>query len=144
MKIIGFRLTKILGEKLKEPEERSINLNSNFNLGDVKKEENQLDSNEVVFSIEFTNSYTFDVVAKIEFKGNVFFTISEEEETLLKDIENTKKIKDEELRKKIIDYIFRKIHIDSLSLEEKLSLPFHIQPPQVNISPNPNQSEELD
>lgn len=142
MRIIGFKLTKILGEKLKEPEESSINLNSNFNLGEVKKEENQLDPNEVVFSIEFTNSYTFDVVAKIEFKGNVFFTINKGDENTLKDVEKTKKIKDVELRKRIIDYIFRKIHVDSLSLEEKLSLPFHIQPPQVNINTGPDQSED--
>ena len=135
MRIIGFRLSKILGEKLKEPDEITlqINLDSNFHLGEVKKTENQPFSEETMFSIDFSNVFNFDEVGKIEFKGMVFFALNNDKEEIIKELEEKKSVSDNNLRKLVIDYALKRIHVDSFILEEKLGLPFHISSPKVNI-----------
>ncbi|PIN91410.1 hypothetical protein COU57_00725 [Candidatus Pacearchaeota archaeon CG10_big_fil_rev_8_21_14_0_10_32_14] len=145
MKVVSFRLTKILAERLKEAEEKveSINLNSNFNLDAPKKEPSQPSNSQTLFSIEFTNSYQYDIYARTEIKGIIYFVINNSDSKLLSEVEVSKKINNKPLKKLLIDYTLRKIHVLTLSLEEKLNLPFHIQSPVVSItSPQDNDEEQ--
>jgi len=143
MKIVSFRLTKIHAERLKETEERveSIDLHSNFNLDVPKKEINQPSTTQTLFSVEFTNTYNYDIYARTEIKGTIYFIINNSDTKLLSDVEVSKKINDKQLKKMIIDYTLKKIHVLSLSLEERLNLPFHIPSPIVSVS-SPQDNEE--
>ncbi len=137
MKIISLKYTKISAERLKEPENKlsKINLQSNINLVSAKKEDDNTSTTQTLFSVEFSNRYNYEGYADIEIKGIVFFTLDKNDK-LIEEIEKTNKIDDKTNKKILIDYILRKIHVLSLSLEERLNLPYHIQSPSVSITPN--------
>ena len=133
MRYAGLRLQKIEGDKFAEPSGGNINVNSNFNLGKVKKEEDLIkDRDKPIFSFEFNYSITYEGFAKISFKGIIFIEI--EDKKMIKELEKEDtKATDNDLRKLILDIVLARTHVESLHLEEKLNLPFHIQSPKVKF-----------
>ena len=133
MRYAGLRLQKIEGEKFEEPSGGNISVNSNFNLGKVKKESDLTkDSDKPVFSFEFTYTVKYEEFAKISFKGLIYIEI--EDKKMIKELEEEDaKVADDDLRKLILDVVLARTHVESLHLEEKLNLPFHIQSPKVKF-----------
>ncbi len=133
MRYAGLRLQKIEGEKFEEPSGGNISVNSNFNLGKVKKESDLTkDSDKPVFSFEFTYTVKYEEFAKISFKGLIYIEI--EDKKMIKELEKEDaKVADDDLRKLILDVVLARTHVESLHLEEKLNLPFHIQSPKVKF-----------
>jgi hypothetical protein len=133
MRYVGFTLSKIEGEKSEESPKGNITVNSNFNLGEVKKEGDLTkDSKQDIFSFSFVYAISYEEVAKLSFKGKVYIEI--EDKSLVKDLEKSgSKFTDDELRKFILDLVLARTHVESLHLEERLNLPFHIQSPRVSF-----------
>lgn len=133
MRYAGLRMQRIEAEKFSEISKGDVNVNSNFNLGKVKKEEELTkDSGKPIFSFEFTYSVKYEDFAEISFKGTVFVEI--EDKKLIKELENEDiKVNNNDLRKFILDVVLARTHVESLHLEEKLGLPFHIQSPRVKF-----------
>ena len=139
MRYTGLRFKKIEAEKMEDSTGGNINVNSHFNLGKVKKEEDfTKDSEKPIFSFEFVYDIEYEKVAKISFKGTIYIEI--EEKSIIKELEeDNPKITDNTLRKFILDIVLARAHVESLHLEEKLNLPFHIQSPRVSIGEKENQ-----
>ena len=135
MKFAGFRLTKIEAEKSEEKKGGNISVNSNFHLGEFKKEESVKDSKKPVYGFDFTYLIDYEKIAKISFKGTVYIEIdSSEDKELFKDLEKPGyKLSNNDLRKIILDIVLARTHVECLHLEEKLGLPFHIQAPRVSF-----------
>ena len=129
MRPIGFKIEKISAEKFKDPDENGINLKTNFNLGNPSKEEAAASDKTTVFGFEFTYSIDYDSYALVEFKGKVFLSVDKE---LAKELEKENPVISKELKAIILNYSLFKTHAESLHLEEKLGLPFHIPSPIVS------------
>ena len=132
MKYTGFKLNKIEAERFEGDQQGNINVNSNFNLGKSKKEDVK-DSKRTVFGFDFTYVIKYEEFATLSFKGTVFIEFEQEDKALIKQIESSETTKDNDLRKFILDIVLAKTHVESLHLEEKLGLPFHIQSPRVKF-----------
>ena len=134
MRYAGLRLQKIEAEKFKEPVGGNINVGSNFNLGTVEKEADfTKEPSKPVFSFEFTYSIKYDEFAAISFKGIVYVEVDDKK--LISSLEKEgARVGDNDLRKFILDIVLAKTHVESLHLEEKLGLPFHIQSPRVTFN----------
>jgi len=133
MRYVGLKLQKIDGEKFSEPSGGNIKVDSNFNLGKIKFEsELGRDKDKPIFSFEFDYSVIYEDFAKISFKGTIFVEV--EDKKLIKELEkeNARAV-DADLRKLILDVVLAKTHVESLHLEERLNLPFHIQSPRVTF-----------
>jgi hypothetical protein len=132
MRIVGIRLKKVGAEKFKEAEGQ-IDLNTDFNLGKVKKEENAPEgAKESLFVAEFEYIVLYKDIAKIEFNGDILMTSSE-------DLSEKKDPLTGEEKKRLLDFVFARTHVQSLSFEEKLNLPFHISPPRTTIEESPKE-----
>ena len=129
MRPIWFKLDKVYCERFKNPTKSSVNLNSNFDLGDFSKSDD-FERKNPVFEFKFTYNLKFEDIAEIFFKGSVFIEI--DDKSVLKELEN--KSVNNDVRKLILDYVLIKTHVDSLNFEEKFNLPFHIAPPRVTLS----------
>ena len=132
MKYAGFKLSKVEAEKFETNPKGNISVNSNFNLGNAKREE-VVGSDKDVFGFEFTYTIKYEEFATILFKGVVFIELESGDKKILKEIESSENSKDNDLRKFILDVVLAKTHVESLHLEERLSLPFHIQSPRVKF-----------
>jgi hypothetical protein len=129
MRIIGFKLDKILAERFKDPK-GNLTVNSNFKLDNITRKK-ELETKDPVFSFEFVYTMDYDDVAKVEFKGIIFAEVDDKK--LAKEFEKENNVTDSEARKVILDFLLFKTHVESLHLEEKLGLPFHVQSPRVNF-----------
>lgn len=130
MKYVGFKFNKIVAEKFKEPS-GEISVNSNFKMEEVNKETFFQDQKKPVFGFVFTYDLKYSDIASLSFDGIVYLEI--EDKSLIKELEKTKKVSNKELQEFIMNVVLAKIHVESLHLEEKLNLPFHIRAPRVNI-----------
>ncbi|MEK6842455.1 MAG: hypothetical protein AABX84_01455 [Nanoarchaeota archaeon] len=131
MKYVGFKLSKVEAERFEGNPSGNINVNSNFNLGKSKKED--LKDKRTVFGFDFTYMIKYEEFATLSFKGVVFIELEQEDRNLIKQLESSETIKDNDLRKFILDIVLAKTHVESLHLEERLGLPFHIQSPRVKF-----------
>ena len=132
MKYAGFKLMKVEAEKEEDKNPSgNINVNSNFNLGKSKKED--LKDKRIVYGFEFTYTIKYEEFATLSFKGIVFIELENEDKSLIKELESSETSKDNDLRKFILDIVLAKTHVESLHLEERLGLPFHIQSPRVKF-----------
>lgn len=132
MKYAGFKLTKVEAERFETNPKGNINVNSNFNLGKVKREE-VVGSDKDVFGFEFTYTIKYEEFATISFRGTVFIELESEDKKITKELESSENSKDNDLRKFILDVVLAKTHVEALHLEERLNLPFHIQSPRVKF-----------
>lgn len=129
MKYLGIKFKKITAEKFKDPS-GTITINSNFNLKEVNREKSFPITKSPVFSFIFNYDLKYSDFATISFEGTIYIEI--EDKGLSKELEKDKKI-NTELRKFILEIVLARTHVESLHLEDKLNLPFHIQSPRVNI-----------
>ena len=139
MRIIGIKIDKISAERFKEPE-GNINLKTNFNLGKAIKEDIDVPEKDPVFSFDFTYTLDFEDTAKIEYSGKIFTTINKK---ISKDVEKNTKDIPNELRSMILDFVLHRTHVESLHLEERLGLPFHISSPKTQIKSKENSNKDL-
>ncbi len=130
MRVIGFKFDKITAEKFKELED-NVQLKSNFNLGKIEKEEIEGQEKDSVFSFQFTYSLDYDSTAKIEFSGQIFMSVDKK---LAKELEKDNKIIPDDLKTTLLNFILFRTHVESLHLEEKLNLPFHISSPKAAVN----------
>ena len=130
MKVIGIRFKKISAEKLKE-DTKTIELKSNFTLKEIEKDVkiSKLSVNPV-YNFNFIYLIDYDDVASLVFEGSVYVELEEDK---AKEVEKDKNNIDDQLKKLILDFVLSKTYIESLHLEERLGLPFHIRPPQANF-----------
>ncbi len=132
MRYAGIVFNKIEAEKFEQKTEGNIQVTSNFNLGKISKEDLGKDAKKPIFSFEFSYILKYDKVAEISFKGKIYIEIDDKE--LIKDLEKENaRVANKDLSKLILDVVLARTHVESLHLEEKLNLPFHIQSPRVTI-----------
>jgi len=132
MRIIGFNLTKILGER-KEELEQGLKITQNINVNDISKEKIPINNDEALkVSFQFTIDYSKDS-AKIDFEGNVILLPEKEESKKILKSWKSKKL-EEDFRIPLFNFIMAKCNIKALTTEDELGLPPHIQMPR--ISPN--------
>jgi hypothetical protein len=127
MKILTLKLSKISAEKKADLKE-NMNFKSNFSLGEFKVE--SLHGKEKdIYSISFKHSMDYEDVANICFEGKIYMMIDDKK--LAKEFESRKISKD--LKEQLLNFLLWKIHVDTLQIEEKLGLPFHIRSPIVSF-----------
>lgn len=138
MRIIGFNLSKILIER-KEKIESRLEINQNINIKDIISEDIPISKDEVLkITFSFLINYSGDF-AKLEFEGDIIIVPEKNElKTFLKSWKD--KIIPEDLRAPLFNFIMAKCNIKALSLEDDLSLPYHIQLPR--IAPNQDNSNQ--
>lgn len=136
MAIIGFNLSKVLGER-KEAASGQLNINSQINITNIKKEKVEImkDKEVLKFDFEFVITYNPDF-AKIEFKGYVLDMEEPKKASQIFKDWKTKKV-DEELRLQIFNLIIRKCSVKAFSIEEELSLPTHMPFPTIKAEQQP-------
>ncbi|MEM0465090.1 MAG: hypothetical protein QXW97_00110 [Candidatus Pacearchaeota archaeon] len=130
MRIIGFNLSKILGERV-ENIEGNLEVSQNIDIKEIKEEEIPFSKDKalkVFFSFKINYSKDF---ANIEFDG-ILIILPEKDEIkiILKDWKD-KKIS-EDYRIPIFNFIMQKCNVKALSLEDELNLPTHFQMPRLN------------
>jgi len=137
MRIIGFNLTKILGEK---PEKFSaeLQINQNIDLKNVTKESIPITKEEMIklqfsLSINYTNDN-----GKVEFEGSIL--ILPENDELKEFMEHwKKKALPEKARVPLFNFIMNKCNIKALYLEDELGLPLHVPLPRVTFKKPENK-----
>ena len=141
MRIIGIKFKKISAEKFKE-EQKNIELKSNFTLKEVEKD-NKISKLSVnpVYNFNFVYLIDYDNIASLVFEGSVYIEVEEDK---VKEIEKNKNNVDNDLKKMILDFVLSKTYIESLHLEERLGLPFHIRPPQVTFQKSNDSKDKKD
>jgi len=140
MEIIGFNFNKISIEKKKEID-RSVKINTNLEIKDLRKETIDLfkGKDTYSFSFQFKISYTPGYAESL-FEGAIL-TILEPKlaKRILKEWK-TKKIP-EEIRTPLFNLIMSKCNLKALQLEEDLNLPKHLPLPR--ITPQPDQTKNI-
>lgn len=131
MKYAGFKVTKIEAERFETNPKGNVNVNSNFNLGVAKKED--VGAERTVYGFDFTYTIKYEEFATITFKGVVFIELEHTDRKIINELQSSDHSKDNDLRKFILDVVLAKTHVESLHIEEKLGLPFHIQSPRVKF-----------
>ena len=130
MRVVGLKFDKITAERFKEID-GTVDLKSNFNIGKIEKEEIKGQESDSIFSFEFTYSLDYDDVAKIEFSGEVFLFVDKK---IAKDLEKEKKVIPDEIKTTLLNFILFRTHVESLHLEEKLNIPFHVSSPRAAVN----------
>ena len=129
MKIIGFNLSKILAER-KEEIKGNLEIDQKINISGVSKEPISFSKNSAIkVSFTFATIFSKDF-AKIEFNGSVLVLPGEEEQSEFEESLKSKKIP-EQFRLPIFNFIMNKCTLKTLTLEEELSLPLHVQMPKL-------------
>jgi len=136
MRVVGIKFSNITAEKFKDLE-GNIQLKSAFDLAEVDNDEKLSKLNTLpILSFSFTYSLNYEKTAKISFSGKVYIELDDKLASEI--IEDKNKISND-LRKLVLDYVLIKTHVESLHLEEKLGLPFHIKSPSVSIEESKNK-----
>lgn len=135
MKIIGFSINKVSGEKKKELKGKS-EIKSGLNIDEISKEEiNISDKSSLKFDFTFNIDYSPDF-GNIEIRGSVMILDDKDEgKEILKEWKKKKFIHPVKLP--LFNFIMEKCNLKALQLEEELSLPFHIPFPK--LTPVQNQ-----
>lgn len=129
MKIIGFTVSKISGEKKKLIQEK-LEIKSNIDIKDIQKQKINISENPGL-KIDFEFKVDYDPkVANILIGGSIIVLDDDKQsEDILK---NWKKKKFEHpIKLPLFNFIMEKCNLKSLQLEEDLALPFHIPLPKL-------------
>lgn len=129
MKIVGFGLSKILGER-NVVSNSQLKLSQNIEIKSVTKEKLPVSNEDSIhlkfrFVIEYSEGF-----GKIEFEGTlVILPDKDEQKDFLK---AQKESSIPESKKAIIfNYIMTKCNVKALVLEDDLNLPYHISLPRI-------------
>jgi hypothetical protein len=129
MKIIGFGLKRLFGEK-KDFNNKKINLSQNINITNVQKERLEITGEDAItITFVFSVNYSEDA-GKIEIEGNILIIPDKED---LKEFSKTLKEKSipDKYKPHIFNFIMAKCNIKALSIEDELNLPPHIPMPRL-------------
>ncbi|MBS3078963.1 hypothetical protein J4218_02475 [Candidatus Pacearchaeota archaeon] len=132
MKIVGFGLTSISGER-KEGNGEKLTLNQNIEIMGISKEKVPISSEEVLnLKFLFSIKYSGDL-GKVEIGGSVLIIPDKDESK-----EFQKAIKEKSIPEKakpiLFNFIMTKCNIKALSLEDDLNLPYHVALPKLTIN----------
>lgn len=130
MRIIGFNLTKISGNRI-DKIEGNLEITQNIDIKEIVEEEIQISKEKALkISFSFTINYSNNF-AKIEFDGIVLILPEKNELKNIIKQWNDKKIP-EEIRVPLFNFIMQKCNVKALSLEDELNLPTHFQMPRID------------
>ena len=138
MKVLGFNLTKITAEREVEFKQGPIQLNIDFVEVDKDKVEILKDNEVIKVNFEFTINYkeSKDLksknLASLKFGGIILLSSGKEETKEILKSWKKKQLPDK-LRTELFNLIIRRCSAKALTLEEDLSLPYHIPIPRVNV-----------
>ena len=127
IKLIGSRITKILGER--NPEfAGKLEINTNIKIRDMEKIKDAKDS----LRIDYDLSIDYGELGKISIEGMLF--VSSDSKTI-KEIQKAWKDKkfDTEEQVMVTNLIIKKVSIKAFELEDELGLPLHIQLPSLGL-----------
>jgi len=127
IKLIGSRITKILGER--NPDfSGKLEINTNIKIKDMVKMKDSKDS----LRIDYDLSIDYKELGKISIEGMLF--ISTDSKTI-KEIQKAWKDKkfDTEEQIMVTNMIIKKVSIKAFELEDELGLPIHIQLPSLTV-----------
>ncbi len=128
--IIGFNLKRALVER-KEEIKGKIEIKSNIDILDIKKESINLSKEKEVLSFLFNFTITYEPkIADLNFQGNVLLLVepAESKEILKK---WKKKQTPQNIRVVIFNTILTRCNIKALELEEDFNLPPHLPLPKL-------------
>lgn len=129
MKIIGFGISRILGEK-NEVKPTQLNLSQNIEIKSIQKDTMPVNNQEILnlkflFSIIYSNE-----LGKIEISGNIIILPEDDEiKEFLKSWRE--KTIPENFKAPIFNLIMTKCNVKAASLEDEIGLPIHIPMPKV-------------
>ena len=127
IKLIGSRITKILGER--NPEfAGKLEINTNIKIRDMEKIKDAKDS----LRIDYDLSIDYGELGKISIEGMLF--VSSDSKTI-KEIQKAWKDKkfDTEEQVMVTNLIIKKVSIKAFELEDELGLPLHINLPTLSV-----------
>jgi hypothetical protein len=139
MRIIGFNFDKINVEKLSNKIE-NLKINSNVNISELKEIKSEIfKGEETIINVKFSYNLNYDPnFAKIDFIGNIIFSIKPEKaKEILKQWENKKIVED--FKVVLFNLILKKTTLKALQLEDELNLPLHIQLPSLKFDNEKNK-----
>jgi hypothetical protein len=132
--IIGFKLKKVLVEKLKNTNEKLkiTKVNTKTDITNIEEQKIEIkDKDALVFEFSFEIQYEPDI-AKILIDGQVIYLV--ENNRAAKILESWKKKEiQKELRIEILNFVLNKCGIKALALEEDLNLPAHFPLPRFQL-----------
>ncbi len=134
MKIVGFNFTKILAEK-EGPAEGKVNIAMTLDIDAIEKQKLSAISQDVV-KADFNFLVKYEKMAKLDFKGSIYFTAEEEKVKEIMRKWKDKKVPDD-IRVPLYNLILTKSNIRALELEDEFGLPTHIPMPKMS----PKQQE---
>ena len=142
MRIAGFNFKKISVEKLSERVEE-LKIDTKIDILDIKNIRSDLvKTKDELLGVEF--AYTVDYApnfAKIEFIGNIVFTVEFKEGR-----EVLKQWKDKQMpdnfKMNLFNIIIRKSNIKALELEDEMNLPLHIPFPSLKAKEQEQNSQD--
>jgi hypothetical protein len=126
MRVVGFNLSKITAEKLKDSAE-SLKFNTKIDIPSIAPFKSDfLKSKDELLAVEFVYTVLYEPeFAKIEFKGSIVLSVEPKvAREILKGFKD--KISSDDFRVFILNIIFRKANIRALQIEDELGLPPHI------------------
>ena len=131
MRPIGFNFEKINIEKLSD-KAGNIKINTIIDISDIKEIKSTLfKTKEGIVKVKFIYDINYEPgFAKVEFEGNVLFSL---EPKAAKDLVNQWKKKkiSEDFRTDLFNFILRKSNLKALQLEDEMNLPLHIPLPSL-------------
>ena len=136
MRPIGFNFEKINIEKLSDKAE-NIKINTKIDISDIKEIKSTLfKTKEGIVKVKFIYDINYDPgFAKVEFEGNVLFSLESKEAKDLVNQWKKKKIS-EDFRTDLFNFILRKSNLKALQLEDEMNLPLHIPMPSLKKQEN--------
>lgn len=129
MKIIGFGIKRILGEK-NIVHNVKLSINQNINIKDVYKEKLDIAGEEAI-GVNFIFSIIYsENLGKVEVEGNLIILPEKEE---LKEFSKSLKEKSipDKFKPIIFNFIMNKCNIKALSIEDEINLPYHVPMPRL-------------
>lgn len=130
IRFAGFNLNKLSIEKKERKED--IKLDTNIDISNINETKvNGIGVTDSFISVDFVYSINYNPdFAKLEFKGNLLFSMdSDTAKNILKEWEN-KKIS-EDFKLLLFNIILKKSNIKALQLEDEFNLPLHIPLPSL-------------
>lgn len=136
MKIIGFNYTKISAERVTkwQPIKK---INTNIEFLDLTKDETNIIKDAEIIKISFKFGVGYEPKnASISLEGFVFISAEHNETKEVMKQWSKKKDLNEAFRNTIVRFLWKKCNLKAFQLEEELSIPTHIQLPQISIKSN--------
>lgn len=129
MRILGFRVKKILCEKNKE-QFNNLKINNKIDIQKIEKM-NIEEKRGSILEIDFLSLIDYQQdIAKIEINGSMIVEVDNEQAKEILNQWKTKKI-ESSFKIELFNFILRRTSVKALELEEEIGLPYHIPFPRI-------------